>query len=469
MNHFELALEEECESLKRHIHGERSHLPQRDFARPSLYSADVRSEIDGNNSGMIPLYNFQREGVEWLSNNTRILLADDMGLGKTVQVLSAIERMIGDRRINRVLIIVPRTLIGNWLDIASRFTPSLCVSACIAPEKSIDYVWHAAYIHNHVTVTSYEVAQYFSKAASKRFDLLVADEAHRIKNPATKRTKAIGEFETQRMWLLTGTPLERHPEDYINLMVLLDQNKFSKRDLNRGLPTLRNRAAPYILRRNKAEVLSQLPPLTERSEILELSEAQRKSYELVIRRMNNRNHLADFNELRSVCDFDPVTKESSKIDRTFDIINNAITDNESVVIFSFWRGLLKLANDLVNEKFNDIPKYLLTAETSSAKRQELAAQFGNSGGIFLASGKIGSEGLTLTRANHAIFLNQWWNPSQNHQAADRIRRIGQDKPTFVYKFTCRNTIEEAIKEIHARKDYSSKILVEALSETISTS
>ena len=458
----ELEIELNCENPDVHKLGILRIGYQSNFEKPSLYNVFDRSSLFRHEVDHGYLYPFQVEGVSWLSKHQRCLFADDMGLGKTVQVIAAIEDLLKSKSISRVMIVAPKTLVGNWLDISNRFAPYVRISACMTRGDAIRKTWSQAWIHNHVTVTSYETAIRIADIATDRYDLVVADEAHRVKHLTTQRSQAIRKLNSKWLWLLTGTPLERSPEDFVNLLSLLEPKRYSKRDLSKGMIPLRRRAETITLRRTKQDVLKELPSLTVRNEILELHDEQRKSYRNVERRMTSRNRLADFAELRSICDFDETTKQSTKLDRSVDLIGSILASGESVVVFSFWRGILNLAENRYRASFRDTPIHVLTATASIKKRHQIASEFEDTGGILLASGKIASEGLTLTTANHAIFLNQWWNPSQNNQAMDRIRRIGQEKPTYVYSFTCRETVEEGIRKIHLQKNFSTHLLIDEL-------
>ena len=164
---------------------------------------------------------------------------------------------------------------------------------------------------------------------------------------------------------------------------------------------------------------------------------------------------------------DQSTGASSKIDRIVELINQISGLNERCVVFSFWKSpLLRLA-EVMNE--NNMPLQLLTADMSLFERQQAVENFRSGSGSLLASGRIASEGLTLIEANHAIFLNRWWNPSANSQAEDRIRRIGQTKKTEVYTFTMSNTVESVIDRILENKESTIKTLIEMLTENFSTS
>jgi SNF2 family DNA or RNA helicase len=164
---------------------------------------------------------------------------------------------------------------------------------------------------------------------------------------------------------------------------------------------------------------------------------------------------------------DQLSGESSKIDRIIDLVRQITSLNERCVIFSFWKApLLRLA-EVMNE--NNLPLQLLTADMTLPERQQAVEKFRNGSGSLLASGRIASEGLTLIEANHAIFLNRWWNPSANSQAEDRIRRIGQTRKTEVYTFTMSNSVESVIDRILQDKESTINTLIELLNESFSSS
>ena len=414
----------------------------------------------------IPLLDFQKRGVEWLLASPKRLLADDMGLGKTVQAIAAINSLIMNNQAARVLVIAPRSLLMNWTNEFKRWSPELCVTIVNPTSTNMKTVWPHRIGTSHVVITSFEQLRICYKEIINAFDLIVVDEAHKIRNSDSSISKAFKSMRAKRTWFLTGTPVERDAEDLATLLSLLDPNRFSIKDENLGLGLLRHRADEFLLRRIKADVLSELPSVTYHHEVLELTDDQSASYKRELSKPN-KNVLYKLGRLMQICDLDHASGASSKIDRIIELINQINGMNERCVVFSFWKAPLLKLSEVMEE--SNLPVQLLTADMSLSERQMAVENFRNGKTTLLASGRIASEGLTLVEANHAIFLNRWWNPSANSQAEDRIRRIGQTKKTEVYTFTMSDSVELIIDQILQNKESTIKTLIELLTENFSTS
>ena len=195
--------------------------------------------------------------------------------------------------------------------------------------------------------------------------------------------------------------------------------------------------------------------------LISLSPEQSLSYQNELRKPGN-NALYKLGKLLQICDVDPITNQSSKIMRVIEIIQQISSLEERAVIFSFWKSPLLRLNEIMNDL--QIPTQLLTGDMSLEQRQSAVDAFKSGKATLLASARIASEGLTLTEANHAIFLNRWWNPSANSQAQDRIRRIGQNRPTTIYSFAAEGTVEQVVSQILSNKTATVETLIEMLSE-----
>ena len=413
------------------------------------------------------LYPFQRRGVAFLLKNRRALLADDMGLGKTVQALAAVRRLIRSGRIGWGLVVAPRTLISNWVAESRRFAPELCVLPLLPTGDDRGDAWRRAVRRGHLLITSYEQFRDPPVALLETPpDLIIADEAHRLRRRESQSTQGFRTVQTKHLWALSGTPVERDAEDLAVLMSILDSRRFSPDDRVLHPSALRARARPYMLRRRKDEVLKELPPVIENEEELELTDAQRQAYYDAVqthtKKSNAGSYLALFGELRSLCDIEPASGSSSKLDRICELVEDIAQAGEKAVVFSYLLGPLRgLSRRLLKEGKGHA---VLTGDMPLATREEVVARFKNEKRctVLLASSRIACEGLTLIEANHVVFVNRWWNPSANAQARDRVLRIGQQRCVWVWTFVCRNTIETRLTVILKTKKKTLEDLVESI-------
>ena len=411
----------------------------------------------------LPLYEFQRAGVARLLRSRRLMLADDMGLGKTIQVAGAMRSLLACGRIRNALVVSPATLLQNWLQELRKWTPELVVILGGPNRQVRNRGWQELMDHCHVIVTSYEdIRDGMDSRNAWKVDLLVVDEAHRLKNWNSKTTKGARLVQAQWIWALTGTPLERDSEDLANLLAFLDRDAFTSGDASLPVGVLRSRAGRFVLRREKSEVLKELPTVVPKHEYLVMGEMQAMAYRRASSSRPDENPLAKFTRLRTICDYDPKTGESSKVDRIVTIVREVAAAGEKAVVFSYILEPLWLIESCLS--LCGITSERLVGSMDSTERRDAIDRFRHGkSDVLLASMRIGSEGLTLVEANHAVFVNRWWNPSLNEQAKDRVVRIGQHRTVFVYTFTSTNTIEEDLDRILARKSELFDKLVRQLS------
>ena len=411
------------------------------------------------------LYNYQREGAAWLLRHPKAILADDMGLGKTAQAIRALQRLVRNGRVTWALVVAPGTLLTNWIAEILRWAPEL-VAEVLAPSISDrDNAWIRARNRCHISVCSYEQYRVAGDAVELgRPDLIIADEAHRLRTDASLISTQFRSSGCSAKWLLTGTPIENHSEDLAILMSVLDPDRFSSSDAELHESSLRARVRPYILRRRKDQVLAELPPVVEVNEVLPLTPEQKNAYNGAIAEAaaSPRSFLALFNRLRSICDCDFESGSSSKIDRTVEILSNAQSAGHKAVVFSYLLAPLEhLARRLADV---NVDSAVLTGAMSLPERDAAVGKFKTKPGCtaLLASMRVAAEGLTLTEASVVVFINRWWNPSANSQARDRVVRIGQTKPVTVCSFTCSGTVEERIPRILENKQITFENVVENL-------
>jgi len=410
------------------------------------------------------LYPFQKLGIKWLLEEPNRLLADDMGLGKTVQTIFAIRHGFSELLFRNVLILCPKSLVTNWQAELQNWAPEIISLALAPPAHSAKIIWRKAFKNAHVLIANYEQgreAKVF--AGGLQFDLIVADEAHRLRNASSQVAQGFKAFERHRFWALTGTPIERDLKDLATLMSLMDFRRFTVSDGKNSSAALREKAKPYILRRTKAAVLKDLPEVVTRIEMLELHEAQMKTYRSLLSGQDFLgekiiNPLHKLGQLRRVCDFDPVSGTSIKLDRILEELIKIQVMGEKAIVFSYSLEPLRALHEIA---LNRVHSAFISGKLDGAERSTVISKFKNDPQVtvLFASSKVASEGLTLVEANHVFFINRWWNPSSNAQARDRVNRIGQTRTVFIHEYVCKGTVEEKIQDLLVQKGHIYKNVV----------
>lgn len=438
----------------------------------------------------VTLRPYQLHGLAWLQylreHDLAGILADDMGLGKTVQVLAhlLVEQQAG--RLDRpALVVLPTSLLFNWQAEAKRMAPSLRVLTLHGPDRSDDF---ARMMEHDVVLTTYPLLwRDLDIFARQLFHLLILDEAQTVKNPTGRSAGALRRLHARHRLCMTGTPLENHLGELwtqFNFLMpgfLGDARSFTRiwrKPIEENGQTLRaqllaQRVRPFILRRRKQDVATELPEKTEVIKILRLQGSQRDLYESVrvaadkqVRRvLQNRgftgSHVTIMDallRLRQVC-CDPnllkVEKaqkivERAKIEMLRDMLPALVNEGRRVLIFSQFTEMLALIE--IEADALQLPWLSLTGKTPPAQRGAVVAQFQNKAvPILLVSLKAGGVGLNLTAADVVILVDPWWNPAVEEQAIARAHRIGQHQTVFVYRLVIEGSIEERILELQARK------------------
>jgi SNF2 family DNA or RNA helicase len=416
------------------------------------------------------LFPYQRAGALWLHDHNRAILADDMGLGKTLQAITALRKLITNGELAQALVLCPASLIGTWEDELTKWAPELGRLRVTPPASDRTRVWDLLRDRVHVLVANYEqVRNPPSSLRSRLVGLVIADEAHRIRNLSAAVTRGVMTLKSVRFWALTGTPIERDARDLATLLSVVEPKRFTPSDHALGPATLRAQARPYVLRRRKVEVLTDLPPVIDVKEPLDLTAEQRSAYRLAAAKAiaespTGGQFLALINELRSICDLDPSSGRSCKIDRIGEILTDIRAAGEKAVVFSYLLEPLTILAHKLDAR--GVQHVRIDGTMEPDQRQAAVALFRQNPEltVLLASSRVGGEGLTLTEANHVVFLNEWWNPSSNDQARDRIVRIGQHRVVSVHRFMCRATIEETLDQILRRKASTFTDIIERLAQ-----
>ena len=431
---------------------------------------------------------YQKAGFGWLNALSETgfggVLADDMGLGKTVQALALlVERHLARESDRPSLLVVPTSLVGNWEREAARFAPDLKLLTLHGPNRKRNF---CAIAEHHLIVTTYPlIRRDYEILFAQEYDLAILDEAQAVKNPAAAISKLIRDIDARQRIALTGTPMENNLAELWALFDWLVPGLLGKRtEFNKIFRTpiekhgdrsqqrlLSARVKPFLLRRTKEEVATELPKKTEINEIVPLEGTQRGLYETLRVAMDKRVRDAIMRKglertritvldallkLRQVC-CDPAlvkldaarkVKQSAKRTRLMVILDELVAENRKVLVFSQFVEMLKLIEaDVVAQGWDYA---MLTGRTINRNAQIEKFQDTQTQ-IFLISLKAGGFGLNLTAADTVILYDPWWNPAVERQAMDRAHRIGQDKPVFVHKMIAEGTVEAAIQTMQARK------------------
>jgi superfamily II DNA or RNA helicase len=431
------------------------------------------------------LRDYQVEGFEWLSRlahwGVGACLADDMGLGKTLQALALIlSRAPG----GPALVVAPTSVATNWMAEAQRFAPTLNMKLFGAGDRAAMVKDAGAF---DVVVVSYGLLQLEAELFKDlRWHTIVLDEAQAIKNAHTRRSQAVMSLRGDFRMAATGTPLENHLGElwnlfrFINPGLLGTSDQFNlrfagpiekaqdKRAELAARTRLRRLTQPFILRRTKAQVLSELPPRTEIVLPVELSEEERALYESLRRDALERiatleapqaqkqiQILAEMMKLRrAVCNPVLVAPDSgirsSKLDAFARLVDELLENRHKALVFSQFVDHLTLLRRHLDERGIRY-QYLDGATPMQERKRRVDAFQAGEGDLFLISLKAGGVGINLTAADYVIHMDPWWNPAVEDQASDRAHRMGQQRPVTIYRLVARHTIEEGIVDLHRHK------------------
>ena len=402
---------------------------------------------------------FQYRGIAWLFSQASALLADEMGLGKTMQAISALRLLMRSGQIRSVLLICPKPLITNWQRELQLWAEEIPVVAIEGPSDRRRMLWEMP--NAPVKVANYELLvrdlEMIGEDDFPAFDLLILDEAQRIKNRDSRTNQAARSLKRHRSWALTGTPIENRPSEFVSLLEFLgavpDHSVTDIRQLNRLAKT-------YVLRRTKDRVLKDLPPRLDRDELLELTPAQQTAY--VTAEKEGIVRLGELGEsitiqhvfelvlrLKQICNYDPLTGQSCKMDRLAAEIEEISESGGKAILFSQWTRSL----DWMNQKLQHYRPLIYHGAIPSSRRDAVLEQFQHDPDcpLLLMSYGVGAVGLNLQFAGYVFLYDRWWNPAVEDQAINRAHRIGQQNPVLVTKFICRDTIEERIDKVLQQK------------------
>jgi SNF2 family DNA or RNA helicase len=459
----------------------------RDLGRRLRDARDLQvTPPEGLNATLRP---YQQQGLNWLQAlremGTGGILGDDMGLGKTLQTLAHLQLEKESGRLEHpALAVMPTSLVPNWLDEARRFAPGLRVLALHGPGRNKHFANLAE--HDLVLTTYALVPRDLEPLKAQPWHLLVLDEAQNIKSSTSKAAQAVRELQASQRLCLTGTPMENNLGELWSIFHFLmpgwlgDSKRFTQEyrtpierhgDAER-MAHLASRIRPFLLRRTKEQVATELPAKTEMIHWVELSDAQRDTYEALRVAMDKkvrdeiaRNGAARSQivildallKLRQVCCDLRLVKgteakgsfaDKGKLGSLLEMLEELLSEGRKVLLFSQFTSMLALIEFELEKR--GIRYSLLTGDTRDRRAPVQQFQNGDSE-VFLISLKAGGTGLNLTAADTVIHYDPWWNPASENQATDRAYRIGQDKPVFVFKLITRGTVEEKIQQLQQEK------------------
>ena len=394
------------------------------------------------------------------------ILADEMGLGKTIQTIA----FLLSNKDKKSIVITPTALIYNWKNELEKFAPTLKVGLLHAAkserEKILDNIDNYDVILTTYTTYKNDIDKY----KNINFDYCIIDEAQNIKNPDAIITKAIKNVNAKVKFALTGTPIENNLMelwsifDFIMPGYLYNKSKFKSIFVNndKNIIELKNLIKPFILRRTKKEVITELPDKIEQKIIIDLKKEHKRAYKgyvnLITRKIkeNNQDNITVFSyltKLRQLC-LSPELMvknyqgKNSKLDVLINIINDS--SDEKILVFSQFTKVLEVIGKRLNEE--NISYSYLDGKTSAKDRVKLVEEFNtNNNKVFLISLKAGGTGLNLTSANIVVHFDPWWNPAVEDQASDRAHRIGQKNVVNVIKLIAKGTAEERVINLQETK------------------
>ncbi|HMO36360.1 MAG TPA: DEAD/DEAH box helicase, partial [Gemmatales bacterium] len=401
---------------------------------------------------------YQMEGISFLLPRSGALLADEMGLGKTMQTIVSLRLLLHSSEVCRVLIVCPKPLVPNWLNELKLWAPEVPVEVIGGDIVARKVAWTASKCP--VKLVNYELLTRDADIIlddQLQFDLVILDEAQRIKNEGNKTAEVAKSLHRQRSWALTGTPIENRPADLINIWSFVQPGEIPRDTPPKELSKL---TRDSILRRIKEDVMKDMPAKIIQDVYLELAPAQQEAYDLAEK--DGIVHLNDLGEtitvqhvfelvmrLKQICNFDPRTGDSVKLEQLVSDMAEVAESNRKAIVFSQWVEPL----EIMAQRLREFGPLLYHGKVPHRERQSVLEAFKNDPDkhVILMSYGTGSVGLNLQFSNYVFLFDRWWNPAVEDQAINRAHRIGQKNTVFVKRFVTQNTIECRICEVLERK------------------
>ena len=412
---------------------------------------------------------FQLDGMAYLVPRHGAVLADEMGLGKSMQAISSIRLLVRSGEARRVLVVCPKGLVSNWVRELGDWAPELLVAVIEGDPQRRRWQWTLPDVP--VKLANYEVLVRDRDLVAElglSFDLVVLDEAQRIKNRASQTNQSVRSLDRRRSWALTGTPIENSADDLVGLFEFVAPGQISERMTPKAMGAA---VSDHILRRTKDKVLKDMPPRLNRDERIELTAEQRETYrraeEEGVLRLADMGREATIQHvfelvlrLKQICNFDTATGESAKLECLQAELEEVQASGRKALVFSQWVETLGRLEGALG-KFGAIQYH---GGMSTVARDEAIRRFKHEKkhSVLLLSYGAGAVGLNLQFSQYVFLFDRWWNPAVEDQAINRAHRIGAAGAVTVTRFLSVDTIEERIDEVLRRKrDLSETILSQA--------
>ena len=409
---------------------------------------------------------YQLEGIAFLMPRQGALLADEMGLGKTCQAILSLRLLFHQGQIKQALVVCPKPLVHNWARELKMWAPDIPFETFEGDPDERQRTWLVS--NCPLKLINYEtLTRDIDLASDARiyFDVVVLDEAQRIKNKDSKTAHAVQSLNRGRSWALTGTPIENHPDDLVHIFNFVDPGRIPPGTVPRHIPRY---TSDSILRRTKDDVLTDMPPKTIRDLEVDLTPAQRAAYD----RAENDGvfHLKELGDtvtiqhvfqlvmrLKQICNFDPQTGESAKMERLLSDMEEVAESGRKAIVFSQWVEPLEVLAKAM-QKYGALQYH---GKIPQNQRTPILDRFKDDpdAHVLLMSYGTGSVGLNLQFTNYVFLFDRWWNPAVEDQAINRAHRIGQRHPVTVTRFLSGDTIERRIADIleHKRQMFNDLI------------
>ncbi len=399
-------------------------------------------------------FSYQFEGVAFLYPRVAAVLADEMGLGKTMQAITAIRLLLHAGEIRSVLLVCPKPLVSNWQREFSRWAPELPLVVIEGDQARRQWQWGLA--DTPVKIANYELLVR-DRELVEQVDLVVLDEAQRIKNRGGATSQVVRSIPRTRAWALTGTPVENSSDDLVGIFDFLAPGHLHRHMKPRAMGRA---VSDFILRRTKEQVLTELPPKLFRDADIELSAEQRETYALAeeegVLRLTQMGESATIQHvfelvlrLKQICNFDPATGESSKLERLVADIEEVAASGQKAIVFSQWVDTL----ERLRPRLGSFGVLEYHGKIGQRQRDAAIEQFrgDRQKHVMLMSYGAGSVGLNLQFASYVFLFDRWWNPAVEDQAISRAHRIGTTGPVTITRFLALDTIEERINQVLQEK------------------